>query len=148
MRCLPFSTIIILIVACSNLKHLHSYINPLIGTKWKFIGFIHKDSVYRYPIEYNFSLEFISGDRVHSEAFGDYIGEYRIKNDKILVEANISVSYSADLELLKDGSGKALALKRRYQSELLMDRFYYFEIGNDELRIDCNWGIMLFSRSN
>lgn len=146
MRYLTLFITAVSLNCCSNLKSSHPLDNPLIGTKWQFIGFIHSDSVYRYPIEYNFSIEFKSDAQILVMALGDYTGNYKIKSNKIFIETNITVSYSSDLELLHGGAGKALALKRRYQSELMMDKFSYFELNQNELRIDSDWGRMLYRR--
>jgi hypothetical protein len=118
----------------------------LIFTKWNFIGFIRKDSIHRYPEEYRFTLEFSNKNKTIAEAFWKHYGKYKIKGNKIFIEARIGVSYSSSLELLPGGSGKAMQLMRLYQSGLSMNGFNHFEVIGNELKINSEWGTMLFSK--
>ena len=126
------------IVSCAGHRSSSALSNdPLLGTSWKFVGYVSqiKDSIYKYPDDYNFTIRFENRSKISGKAFDSYSGTYKYKRDKLLIIASIGVGYCSKLDTVTYGANGALNHVRLYEHSLSMRDPVKFEISNDELLI-------------
>jgi hypothetical protein len=133
------------LTACGIGTSTSARVDPLIDTKWRFIGFVYEDSVFKYPADCDFTLEFNANNTISGKAFEPYTGRYRYRGNKLLVVSFMSISYYKALDSVEGGAGQALQLKRLYYYSLSTSNPVNFGLKADELLI-YSGRTMLFKR--
>jgi hypothetical protein len=138
IRIILYGLVTLTSVSCIRQKSASNLNNdPLFGTSWRFVGYVSQasDSIYRYPDDYNFTIQFDSRSKISGKAFDHYSGTYKYRKDGLLINANISVSYNSHLDTVTYGASGALHHIRLYEHSLSMSDPVRFEISNSELLI-------------
>jgi len=120
--------------------------DPLVNTKWKFIGYVYKennDSIEYPPGGIIYTIEFHKRNRVTGIAAYSYTGRYKLKGSyKVLIRPNISKKYYPN-----DSTQKEFDWRIRFSHDLVAKEPYLFSIKNDDLEIYCGKSlVMLFNR--